>query len=252
MDETPSLSEYVAGLKKREQEVEAKREAKRRKKEESRETIRQTAEEERAGAPKAAAPEAAAAPPATAQATASTPAGSGYAASPAYSGPPRIPEPPDIVMAPCFDVVKGGAVVERLSLDKKASWTFGRQADVVDFNVNHESCSRQHATVSLQQGQFVIADLGSAHGTVVDGRKLVKNVQVRLSSGANVRFGASTRVYIFRLPRCSTAMLQQVALQQARSRLQGNGAAGAGASAGSGRFRYRSTLGGALNDFSDS
>eukprot|EP00958_Prasinococcus_capsulatus_P029859 scaffold7741_cov444-Prasinococcus_capsulatus_cf.AAC.1 len=39
-------------------------------------------------------------------------------------------------------------------------------------------------------------DLGSAHGTVVDGRRLGRGEQVVLKEGSKVRFGASTRSYM--------------------------------------------------------
>merc|ERR1712151_297925 len=41
---------------------------------------------------------------------------------------------------------------------------------------------------------------GSAHGTTLDGKKLERNVPARLCSGACIRFGASSRIYMYREP----------------------------------------------------
>eukprot|EP00927_Polykrikos_kofoidii_P059405 TRINITY_DN54563_c0_g1_i1.p1 TRINITY_DN54563_c0_g1~~TRINITY_DN54563_c0_g1_i1.p1 ORF type:complete len:707 (+),score=133.41 TRINITY_DN54563_c0_g1_i1:171-2291(+) len=114
---------------------------------------------------------------------------------------PRIPEPSDSVAASCFDVFKCGACVGRHVLSgAKQAWTLGRAPELVDLVLNHESISRKHAVIT-RRGMFMfLCDLGSAHGTVVDGHSLGKHVPVRLGRGANIRFGASTRVYMYREP----------------------------------------------------
>lgn len=121
-----------------------------------------------------------------------------YPASAAF---PLIPEPVDQVAVPSLDVFKLGVLAGRHQLiGAKATWTLGRDKDQVDIVMNHESISRKHAEVS-RQGMFMfLTDLGSAHGTSVDGQKLAKSSPVRLNRGANIRFGASTRIYMFREP----------------------------------------------------
>lgn len=168
--------------------------------------------------------------------------------TPVARTPGRIPEPRDQVPEPCFDVVKAGAVVDRLKLPAaKQSFTFGRALDQVDFGVQHESCSRQHAAVTRQDGHLFITDLGSQHGTTVDGRKLVKNVPIRLSSGNNVKLGASTRSFIFREPRFDATAMMMAHNARMQAQPQGNGKGeGKGDST---RFRYRSTR--MSSDFSD-
>merc|ERR1712107_517580 len=129
-------------------------------------------------------------------------------------------EPTDSIIEPCFDVMKTDSEerVERFLLDasQKTEWSIGRQTGEVDFVTSHESCSRKHATVQLWCGQIMLTDLGTAHGTTVDGRMLPKNVPIRLVTGANVKFGASTRVHIFRMPKFhSKAMIAAAKAGQA-------------------------------------
>merc|ERR1712060_816089 len=144
--------------------------------------------------------------------------------------------------------------MERWILDgfKQASWTIGREATKVDFKVEHESCSREHAKVQLWQGQVLITDLGSVHGTHVDGRRVPPNVPIRLHKGANIKFGASTRVCVFRMPKFHTPAMLAAARapppisMQAAAETTGK-ATGKG---DSGRFRYASTVTGRTgNDF---
>uniref|UniRef100_A0A7S4V2F6 FHA domain-containing protein n=1 Tax=Alexandrium monilatum TaxID=311494 RepID=A0A7S4V2F6_9DINO len=229
MDGVPTLKEYVAKLEHREEQ----RNAKRRKVEEDRAKRAKAAEEAKAAAAAAAKPP----PPA--------PAPAPVAAAPTpLAG--RIPEPPDQVTEPCIEVVKDGQRMERLRLGgTKDSWTFGRAAEQVDFPMQHSSLSRQHASLTSRDGQMFITDLGSVHGTFVDGRKLAAKVPVRLFSGANIRFGASTRHYIYREP-----MAAVVPSLYTAAVVRPGGPQPGGKGGGSARFRYRSTMSAACNDFS--
>merc|ERR1712216_244583 len=134
-------------------------------------------------------------------ATAATPMASGFGPSEPFV---KMKEPADSVVEPCFDVMTTEEEkVERFLLDasKKTEWQVGRQTGLVDFVVSHESCSRTHCQLQLWNGQIMITDLDTPHGTTVDGRMLPKNVPIRLVTGANVKFGAAPRVYIFRMPK---------------------------------------------------
>lgn len=114
----------------------------------------------------------------------------------------REPVPdPEQIFEPCLDVLKSGLWVERHPLvGPKKQWMLGRAAGQVDIPLQHESISRQHATVISQADQLFVADMGSAHGTLLDGRRLLTNTLVQLQSGAQLRFGASTRLYVFHEP----------------------------------------------------
>mmetsp|Transcript_34337 Transcript_34337/g.69393 ORF Transcript_34337/g.69393 Transcript_34337/m.69393 type:complete len:232 (+) Transcript_34337:103-798(+) len=229
MDGVPTLRDYVTKLEKQDEQ----RNAKRRKLEEDRAERAKAAEDARAEAAAAARPPPAAAAPAP---VASVPAPT----------PGLIMEPPDHITEPCIDVVKDGQRLERLSLSgAKESWTFGR-GEQADFSVQHSSLSRQHASVTSHDGQMFLTDLGSVHGTFMDGRKLVAKVPVRLVSGANIRLGGSTRCYIYREPRPAVV----VPAPTMSGTRPGGPSSGGGKGGASERFRYRSTMGGARSDFS--
>eukprot|EP00928_Gymnodinium_smaydae_P040339 TRINITY_DN27366_c0_g2_i1.p1 TRINITY_DN27366_c0_g2~~TRINITY_DN27366_c0_g2_i1.p1 ORF type:complete len:478 (+),score=132.09 TRINITY_DN27366_c0_g2_i1:101-1534(+) len=129
------------------------------------------------------------------------PASASDGGRPAPALPAREPEPKDEVREACLDAVKSGVLLERHPLpSSKKSWVLGRAKGEVDILLNHESVSRRHAEVSRQGLFLFISDLGSAHGTFLDGRRLDKYTPVKLSRGANLRFGGSTRTLVYREP----------------------------------------------------
>lgn len=120
----------------------------------------------------------------------------------------RIPVPvPDDVFEPCLNVLKDSLWVERHTLEEtQQQWNLGRAVGQVDIPMQHQSVSRQHASVVRKEDEcdgamiFFITDLGSAHGTFLDGKKLPPNTATRLEAGCQLRFGASTRLYVFHEP----------------------------------------------------
>lgn len=248
LEEVPTLDEYVKGLRKKDADAEKKKEEREAKRKREREEF--LAEKKAMQAAMEPQPVAAPAPVAAA-----TPAASAY--NPNEAAFVKVPEPTDSVPEPAFDTMKDGERTERWLLDgsKQQSWTVGREAGKVDFKVVHESCSREHARVQMWQGTVILTDLGSVHGTHVDGRRLPPNVGIRLHKGANVKFGASTRICIFRMPRFHTpAMLAASKASQAAAPAPAptEEKGGKGAGLGSGRFRYGSTIGGMNSDFRES
>lgn len=102
---------------------------------------------------------------------------------------------------PCLDVLKFGRYVERHTFTGgKMQWMLGRATGQVDIPMQHESISRQHATVIRNGTQLFIADLGSAHGTLLDGQRLRTNTLMKLERGAQLRFGGSTRLFVYHEP----------------------------------------------------
>lgn len=116
-------------------------------------------------------------------------------------GPQRevLPEPEQI-FEPCLDVLKSGLWVERHPLVGKQQFVLGRAAGQVDVPMQHESISRQHATIIRKDQDLFVADTGSAHGTMLDGQKLLTNTLAKLEHGAQLSFGASSRLYVFYTP----------------------------------------------------
>ncbi|CAE7563597.1 unnamed protein product [Symbiodinium natans] len=117
----------------------------------------------------------------------------------------QIPEPSDEIAMPCFDVFKGGNRIGRFLLKpQQKAWLMGRSPVGIDFQLGHETISRKHAQVNRQGCFTFLQDLGSAHGTSLNGQKLTKNTMERLCSGDNLRLGGSARTYVYREP--STAI----------------------------------------------
>ena len=73
-----------------------------------------------------------------------------------------------------------------------AGGTLGRSEEC-DMIINHESLSRRHAEIGIEQEKLVLKDLGSTNGTFVDDREIS---QVALSPGDTFRLGSDVRVRI--------------------------------------------------------
>jgi len=64
----------------------------------------------------------------------------------------------------------------------------GRQdADIL---LAHNTVSRKHATITVEEGEVYVEDAGSTNGTTVDGRKIEAGDKVELVDGAEVVFGS--------------------------------------------------------------
>ena len=69
-------------------------------------------------------------------------------------------------------------------------FTIGRSTSN-DLVLPKMSISRSHAEVLVKEGEFFLQDLGSRHGTYVNGVKLEGSIPVLLAVGSNVQFGGS-------------------------------------------------------------
>ena len=58
---------------------------------------------------------------------------------------------------------------------------------------------RHHATLTRGGAGIYLVDL-SVHGVQVDAMRIEKNNRVLLKDGAMVKFGASTRLYVYHAP----------------------------------------------------
>lgn len=66
-----------------------------------------------------------------------------------------------------------------------------------DVVLNHPSISRRHAAMAHDaDGVLYVIDLGSTHGTFLDGTRLRAQKRTCVQQGSTVRFGASTRKYV--------------------------------------------------------
>lgn len=98
-------------------------------------------------------------------------------------------------------------------LGSRSCWLFGRETAVVDFMIEHPSCSKQHAVIQFRhvekRSEFgdrigsvkpYLLDLESANGTSINGERIPDRRYMELKSGDSVGFGESTREYVILLP----------------------------------------------------
>ncbi|KAL4086489.1 hypothetical protein PRIC1_014193 [Phytophthora ramorum] len=120
--------------------------------------------------------------------------------------PPTVPFPPPtwcLHKPPraisLLDVYKEHVLIATHTVDQKAFYLVGRNAAVCDIVLSHCSISRLHATiVHHEKGATYLVDLGSAHGTFVDGLRLTALQPTLVVHGAVLTFGVSSRSYTFK------------------------------------------------------
>ncbi|KMT18728.1 hypothetical protein BVRB_2g028510 [Beta vulgaris subsp. vulgaris] len=114
-----------------------------------------------------------------------------------YSIPPWSEAP----SLPFFlEVLKDGAIIDNLDVTKKGAYMFGR-IDMCDFVLEHPTISRFHAVLQFRgDGSAYLYDLGSTHGTSINKKQVQKKEYVDLHVGDVIRFGVSSRLYIFQGP----------------------------------------------------
>ncbi|CAI5737613.1 unnamed protein product [Hyaloperonospora brassicae] len=120
--------------------------------------------------------------------------------------PPTVPfppptwclhEPPRSIAL--LDVYKDHLLIATHIVDEKSLFLIGRNAAVCDIVLSHCSISRLHATiVHHEKGATYLVDLGSAHGTFVDGLRLKALQPTLVMNDAVLKFGASSRSYTFK------------------------------------------------------
>lgn len=88
----------------------------------------------------------------------------------------------------------------------------GRNSNMSHKVLDHQSISRRHAAlVHNGDGDVFAADLGSTHGTYVNGCKIPSKTATRLSEGDVLKFGESSRsvfprTFFFSVPRIDYPM----------------------------------------------
>jgi pSer/pThr/pTyr-binding forkhead associated (FHA) protein len=82
-------------------------------------------------------------------------------------------------------LLRGTARSERFEVGQGG--VIGRDAGKAQFLLDHPHVSRLHASLALDGGRVVLADLGSANGTYVNGRRIARPVP--LDRGDHVDIG---------------------------------------------------------------
>eukprot|EP00096_Caligus_rogercresseyi_P015024 TRINITY_DN7479_c0_g1_i1.p1 TRINITY_DN7479_c0_g1~~TRINITY_DN7479_c0_g1_i1.p1 ORF type:complete len:349 (+),score=107.26 TRINITY_DN7479_c0_g1_i1:44-1090(+) len=99
-----------------------------------------------------------------------------------------------------LDVMKETKLVQKLMIDDKKCYLFGRNSQLNDFCIDHQSCSRVHAALVYHkhlQRAFLV-DLGSTHGTYIGSVRIEGKKPTQLPVDTKFHFGASTRMYVIR------------------------------------------------------
>ncbi|XP_067032838.1 nuclear inhibitor of protein phosphatase 1-like [Acropora muricata] len=99
-----------------------------------------------------------------------------------------------------LDVMKQTSLVEKLIIDQKSYYLFGRNKEVCDFSLEHTSCSRVHAALVFHRhlNRSFLIDLKSTHGTFIGTIRLEPQKPTQVQVDSVIRFGASTRSYVLR------------------------------------------------------
>ncbi|XP_031285642.1 kanadaptin [Pistacia vera] len=98
------------------------------------------------------------------------------------------------------EVLKDGSIVDQFDVCEKGAYMFGR-VDLCDFVLEHPTISRFHAVIQFKRsGNAYLYDVGSTHGTSINKNQVQKRVYVDLHVGDVIRFGQSSRLYIFQGP----------------------------------------------------
>lgn len=99
-----------------------------------------------------------------------------------------------------LDVLKNDQLIQKILIDEKRAYYFGRNPKQVDIVVEHASCSRVHALM-LYHGtlkRFALVDMGSSHGSYYGKIRLDPLKAIFMEPGATFHFGASSRRYVIR------------------------------------------------------
>ncbi|XP_005104923.1 nuclear inhibitor of protein phosphatase 1 [Aplysia californica] len=111
---------------------------------------------------------------------------------PSWAGKP----PPGLHL----DVLKDGKMIQKLMIDEKKAYFFGRNKQLCDFTIDHSSCSRVHAALVWHRhlSRPFLIDLGSTHGTFIGHIRLESKKPQQVPIDSEIHYGASTRIYIIR------------------------------------------------------
>lgn len=126
-------------------------------------------------------------------------------------------EPPEARKPPAKDdwrlyIFKDSEELGTVHLGLRSCWLFGREKLVVDYPVDHPSCSKQHAVIQFRyvekRNEFgdrtgkvrpYLIDLESANGTKVNGEEAPKGRYMELMQNDVIKFGLSSREYVLLL-----------------------------------------------------
>lgn len=129
-----------------------------------------------------------------------------------YHEPPESRKPPAKEPWRLY-VFKGDDLLEVMELHERSCWLIGKERMVVDFPLDHPSCSKQHAAIQFRyvekRNEFgdrigrvkpYVIDLESANGSSVNGEAVPAGRFVEVRDKDMLKFGLSSREYVMILP----------------------------------------------------
>ncbi|KAL8681072.1 MAG: hypothetical protein Q9186_002784 [Xanthomendoza sp. 1 TL-2023] len=127
-------------------------------------------------------------------------------------------EPPESRLPPASQpyllyIFKSSNLLQKITLNERSCWLFGREAMIADIPVEHPSASKQHAVLQFRHvikkdefgekrgrvGLYVL-DLDSANGTFLNGGRVEGRRYVEVRGGDVLRWGESSREYVLLVP----------------------------------------------------
>ncbi|XP_038892995.1 kanadaptin [Benincasa hispida] len=119
-----------------------------------------------------------------------------------------------------LEVLKDGCIIDQFDVYEKGAYMFGR-VDLCDFVLEHPTISRFHAVLQFRSnGNAYLYDLGSTHGSFINKNQVKKRIFVDLHVGDVIRFGHSSRLYIFQgpnhlmLPEADLTMIKKAKIRE--------------------------------------
>lgn len=93
-----------------------------------------------------------------------------------------------------LQITKDGAILGEVLAGSRDVTVLGRNSNMSHEVLRHQSISRRHAAlVHNGDGDVFAADLGSTHGTYVNGCKIAPKTATRLGDGDVIKLGESSR-----------------------------------------------------------
>jgi len=96
-----------------------------------------------------------------------------------------------------LECIKNGVMKDTIYLKERGYWVFGREPTLVQVTCSNPFISRQHAVLQFKQpNELYIFDMGTAHGTKINNKRVHPYRFFRVYAGDIIKFAKSTRMYV--------------------------------------------------------
>ncbi|OMJ21044.1 Kanadaptin [Smittium culicis] len=97
-----------------------------------------------------------------------------------------------------FEVLKNGSLIETVEFSKDQDYFVAGRLPNCDIMLEHQSASRYHTVIQFcENDEAYLYDLNSSHKTYLNKLAIPPNTLIKLSIGDQVKFGFSSRLYLF-------------------------------------------------------